>query len=200
MIQKFDLVDYRTAIPIAQIQYLPDFFNEDEINGVIGIAQAFEYQNGEILGQHADTDILVRQSKIKWLACEDDHRWLMEKINKGVKGLNNEIWDFDLFGINEQLQYTEYHSLESHVGYYDWHLDVSHEGLASNRKLTFECMLDDKYSGGELSIFFGPVEHKVKMKKGDAIVFPSFLLNKVYPVESGTRISLVGWVSGPSFR
>jgi len=86
-----------------------------------------------------------------------------------IKELNSQIWDFELYGINEYLQYTEYNNIQNSGGHYDWHLDVSHEGLASNRKLSFECILDDSHSGGEFSILLGPTEHKVKLQKGDAL-------------------------------
>jgi len=38
------------------------------------------------------------------------------------------------------------------------------------------------------------------MKKGDIIVFPSFMVHRVKPVTKGTRKSIVIWVLGPKFR
>ena len=36
--------------------------------------------------------------------------------------------------------------------------------------------------------------------QGSVIVFPSFEYHRVLPMRSGTRFSLVTWVSGPPFR
>ncbi len=200
MFQNFQLFDVRTQIPVTQVAYFPKFLREEEINHISRFTEEFEYQNADIFGQKNAPGMNVRRSKIKWLIWKDKSWWLYEKIMNKVKEYNQTAWDFDLFGINEYLQYTEYHSLPNKEGHYDWHLDVSHEGLASNRKLSFECILTDEHLGGEFSILLGPSEHKVKLQKGDLVIFPSFLLNKVYPVTEGTRKSIVGWISGPSFK
>jgi PKHD-type hydroxylase len=36
--------------------------------------------------------------------------------------------------------------------------------------------------------------------RGTLVAFPSYLLHRVTPITSGTRKSLVAWVSGPVFR
>ena len=36
--------------------------------------------------------------------------------------------------------------------------------------------------------------------KGDIVCFPSFLMHKVYPLTSGTRHSIVSWLSGDSWK
>ena len=45
-----------------------------------------------------------------------------------------------------------------------------------------------------------PRIHNIKLKKGDAILFPSYQWHRVLPVTKGTRQSLVGWVRGPQWR
>ena len=35
---------------------------------------------------------------------------------------------------------------------------------------------------------------------GTVIAFPSYVLHRVTPIESGTRKALVIWVAGPEFR
>lgn len=200
MIQNFQLQQIRTQVPVTEMQYLPKFLAADEIDYLIKQTEDFDFHSGDIVGEGVYADTVVRRSQIKWLEWQKDNAWIFEKLMSGIQTLNAQCWNFDLFGINEPLQYTEYLNTEDQPGFYDWHLDVSNEGLASNRKLSFECMLDDTHSGGEFSLSLGPSEYKVKLQKGDAVVFPSFLQNKTYPVQVGIRKSLVGWVAGPSFR
>ena len=37
-------------------------------------------------------------------------------------------------------------------------------------------------------------------KQGTAIAFPSYVLHGVKPVTTGTRYSLVAWITGPEFK
>ena len=41
---------------------------------------------------------------------------------------------------------------------------------------------------------------KIKAKKGDLVVFPSFIEHKVAPVTKGVRYSVVAWYGGPPFK
>ena len=55
----------------------------------------------------------------------------------------------------------------------------------------------DQYTGGELEIRgSAPAD----TTQGAMIVFPSYLLHKVHPVESGKRVSLVMWFLGKTER
>jgi PKHD-type hydroxylase len=200
MLQNFDLLNIRTQFPITQVQYIPNFLHDHEINAITQIANQFSYQNAGILGQGANQNIIHRQSQIKWLQWNDENWWIYTKIMHKVNELNSSIWNFDLYGINEFIQYTEYQNIDGNRGHFDWHMDLAHFGLTSNRKLSFECVVDDNHEGGDFSVLLGPSEHKVKIRKGDAMIYPSFLLNKIYPVHSGVRKSLVSWIAGPTFK
>ena len=46
----------------------------------------------------------------------------------------------------------------------------------------------------------GPDPQAGKRNKGTAMYFPSYVLHEVTPVIKGTRISLVGWITGPAFK
>jgi PKHD-type hydroxylase len=67
------------------------------------------------------------------------------------------------------------------------------------RKLSFSIMLNDDYEEGEFFMNLGE-KFNVPLKKGDMLIFPSFILHGVNPVKTGTRKSLVGWVTGPKFK
>lgn len=200
MIQNFHLYQPRTDIPVAQVQFIPNFLHDHEISAIEQLSERYPYQHAIVQGNVSHQNLNLRQSKIKWIQWDDSNWWVYTKIMEKANELNHGIWQFDLFGINEFLQYTEYDGGSSTRGHYDWHIDIGSEGLSSNRKLTFECILHDNYSGGEFSVLMGPSENKVKLSKGDAVIYPSFLLNKTYPIISGKRSSIVSWISGPTFK
>ena len=200
MIQNFHLLNPRTELPITQAQFLPNFLHHHEIEAIKTIASQEPFQEGGILGGDNNSNIIYRNSNIKWLEWNDENWWVFSRIMEKVKLLNDQMWQFDLYGINELLQYTEYEAKPSGRGHYDYHMDLGHFGLASNRKISFEIILEDNYEGGDFSLLVGPTEQKVTLTKGDAVFYPSFLMNKIYPVRSGKRASLVGWISGPAFK
>ncbi len=200
MIQNFHLLSPRTEVPVTQVQFLPRFLHPHEVVAINAMIAQLPFYQGDILGNNENSNIVFRDSSIKWIEWNDDNWWLYSKIMEKVKDLNDKIWQFELFGINEYLQYTEYAAKPSGRGHYDYHMDLGHHGLTSNRKISFEIILDDNYQGGDFSLLMGPTEQKVRLSKGDAVFYPSFLMNKVYPVRSGKRTSLVGWTSGPAFR
>ena len=46
----------------------------------------------------------------------------------------------------------------------------------------------------------GEGPYVAETRRGTIIAFPSYVLHRVSPTESGVRKSLVIWVSGPEFR
>jgi len=106
----------------------------------------------------------------------------------------------------EHVQFATYKEGD----FYGWHRDYG-KGCSKNRKLSVSVQLSNSisYTGGDL-VFKRegwdangtPVEEEILLgesarKRGSIIVFPSNLLHKITPVESGVRHSLVQWYSGP---
>jgi PKHD-type hydroxylase len=56
------------------------------------------------------------------------------------------------------------------------------------------------YDGGDLQFFSGPEITSVSKQRGTLVLFPTFMIHRVTPVNSGVRKSLVSWVSGPHFK
>jgi PKHD-type hydroxylase len=100
-------------------------------------------------------------------------------------------WHFDITDFQEPIQISKY-KLEE---YYSGHIDSMVLDNGMQRKLTCILLLSDQFEGGDLKILNEPVG----LKKGDVIVFPSFLFHEVAPVTKGERWSVVGWISGPKF-
>ncbi len=144
-----------------------------------------------------------RHSDVSWIDPKDEHKDIFEFINEAMNNANQQSeWHFDV-PIIEPLQFTEYK-----VGQrYDWHVDQFMGYEDTIRKISFSILLNDDFEGGEFEIEAGsPAKsaedriHKINLKKGDGLFFPSYTWHRVRPVTKGTRHSLVGWCRGPQWR
>ena len=149
----------------------------------------------------------VRNSNISWLS----YPWLYNEILPYVNKANESGgWNFQ-FDYNEACQFTAY----SKNQHYSWHCDAWKELYSSEhkhnahkgkiRKLSSIILLNDssEYSGGELEFDFRDSGEgsniavaKEIYRKGDMVVFPSFVWHRVKPVLKGQRYSLVVWSIG----
>lgn len=141
----------------------------------------------------------IRVSDVTWIECSQDSEWLYDRLAHISNQLNGQFYRFDLFGFQEDLQYTIYDSATQ--GHYTWHVDSGFSTKVS-RKLSVVVQLSDpsEYEGGDLEIMTGVDPIKVDKKKGLVTVFPSYVLHRVTPVTKGIRKSLVVWCVGPSFK
>lgn len=64
----------------------------------------------------------------------------------------------------------------------------------SDLSFTLFCSDPQTYSGGALVIEEPGGEEAIRLPAGHAIVYPSSLLHRVEPVDSGTRLAVVGWI------
>ena len=152
----------------------------------------------------------VRVSDVKFWNYDNgqgDADFIFYRLNSVIENINNQFYNFDINGY-ESFQYTVYHGHEK--GKYDFHQDtIMGKNLPPDmhecRKLSVTFLLNEPgvdFEGGEFQINTGEEKNaeSVQMKKGDIIVFPSFLIHRVSPVTKGTRKSIVVWVVGPKFR
>ena len=171
--------------------------------GKVGKEKAEElYDEGEV-------DNEIRDCKLKWLYDEPLRMALMNIFHES----NSLSFGFDI-SYNPTIQYTIYEGNNSEKGnYYDWHCDSqSFSETMVDRKLSMVILLSDphEYEGGEFELSDNnqiDKDGKVKIiplpefkKKGDILIFPSFLNHRVKPVTSGIRKTLVSWAEGPKFR
>lgn len=169
---------------------------EEEVNNIIKICETFDEQYGTVF---ADDDMAVsnqvRRSKIRW-ANDSVLRSILWSF---IQDANRNAFDVDVVEYAD-IQYTEYHGDES--GKYDEHIDVNWGAdIPYDRKLSITVQLSDPddYTGGDFTIQNCDLPAGLK-NKGSVLVFPSYLVHGVSPVQTGIRKSLVAWFEGPRWR
>ena len=172
-------------------------FSKEECQTIINIAKNKGLIKGKTFNDDKSKD--VRNSKISWLYPVDDMDWVFRRVTDITLNLNERFFKFDLFGLNEGFQFTNY---EAPSGKYGKHVD---RGMnISVRKLSISIQLTnpEEYEGGELKLYDGDDKDAIVMDKtqGTLIIFPSYVLHEVMPVTKGTRNSLVTWVTGKQFK
>ena len=145
-----------------------------------------------------ETEDSIRSSRSLFLK-DYEFESIVSSVGRKVFDINNEFWNFQLSNRIENFQIIKYENPGDH---YDWHMDWNSDPMCSTRKISIVIQLSDptNYTGCDLVLRPGNAQHFGSRQQGAAIVFPSFLLHKVTPIESGIRYSLVFWIEGDSYR
>lgn len=196
MSSKYFIQEKRDNTNHLNYYYFTNSFTDEEINKIKRTASLLPMTSGKT-GVDSQTEEKVRKSEICWISDSDENTWLYEKIAMYAKIANKEMWNFDIWGFQDDLQFTRYNG---DGGHYSWHADLG-PGM-SNRKLSCVLQLSEPedYVGGDLEINIGGDILSVPKKKGNICFFPSFLLHRVTPLTSGVRESLVTWLCGANLR
>ena len=184
-----------SSINQSNYYWFDKVFSIEELEWINNLQNLYEYQPGTVVGGDDIKDI--RKSKIKWIHHDPASAWLYDKIQSMVLEAN-EVFKFDLHSIIDSIQYTEYYGGGGHYG---WHMDIG-PGDINHRKISITIQLSDpdEYTGGDLEIWTGQGLINAPRSQGCALLFPSFMLHRVTPIESGTRKSLVLWVGGSPYK
>ena len=195
MSSNYFISEQRNDVNHLNYYYFSSAFSDYEVNKIIELGESIPKEKASV-GTEGSVSA-YRISEISWIGDTKDSKWLYSKIADYAKIANKEMWNFDIWGYQDGLQYTNYYG---DGGHYDWHLDLG-PGL-SNRKLSVVLQLSDPndYVGGELQMNVGGSILTVPKEKGLICFFPSFLLHRVTPLSSGTRKSLVTWLCGANLR
>ena len=183
-------------------------FTATQCRKIVKLGQSLPVGRGELEGWDGDgvDDDAIRDSATAWLTPGPDTDWVFEKL-AAVAGRANRRYGFELNGFEEDLQFTSY---DRAGAFYTWHQDGL-DAPVSHRKLSMVVQLTDpeEYRGAELQFFEVAEDYdddlltgftEASSRLGTVVVFPSFEFHRVLPLRSGTRHSLVAWVSGPPFR
>ena len=197
MSSPYFIQDQRNNVNHLNYYYFTSAFTPEELYKIKQIGDNLPKQVASVGGGDKNEVSDYRKSEISWIVDNNETTWLYSKIAHYAKLANKEMWDFDIWGYHDTLQYTKYYG---DGGHYDWHADLG-PGL-SNRKLSVVLQLSDpnEYEGGELQINPGGNILTVPKELGLICFFPSFLLHRVTPLTSGVRNTLVTWLCGANFR
>jgi PKHD-type hydroxylase len=170
--------------------------SSEECKKIIEIAKNKSFEKGIVFNKENYQN--ERESNICWLDQTDDLNWLFTKIAQACLEINKLCFRFDLNGISESLQFTNY---KAPSGKYGKHIDCGGPVIPV-RKLSISIQLTEskEYEGGELVIYGSEKPTIMEKEQGSLIVFPSYVLHEVKPVTKGERNSLVCWITGKPFR
>jgi len=187
------------AMPVEPFVWWEGGFTEQELNWLQEQAQKAEQQAQVGGGVEQEALKKIRRSQLSWLNKTQDTAWVFEKLGHIASSLNAQYYRFDLTGFGEPIQLTNYD--QSEQGMYGWHVDYGGR-INISRKLSLVLQLTDpsQYEGGNLQVTTGGQPQTVRKQRGLVAAFPSYVLHQVTPVTSGSRQSLVAWVSGPPFK
>ena len=169
------------------------FLTIEECKKIIKYAN---FLNSKIKATVRSEDIESRESEVTWMPPSEEIRWLYERLTSTIIKLNNQFFHFDLFGIIEPLQFTNY---KSPKGKFDMHVDSSYNTVIRKLSVSIQLTNPKKYKGGDLNLYLDRKKITMKKEQGCLIVFPSYVLHEVTPIIKGERNSLVVWTTGKSF-
>jgi PKHD-type hydroxylase len=167
-------------------------FSKEECQTIINIAKDKGLIKGTTKGESN-----VRDSKISWLYPIDNMDWVFRRVTDITLDLNERFFKFDLFGINEGFQFTNYEAPSSKYGK---HVDRAVNICVRKLSISIQLTNPEDYEGGELKLYDGEKETIMDKAQGTLIIFPSYVLHEVMPVTKGERNSLVTWVTGKQFK
>lgn len=174
--------------------HVTNVFTNSELDAIINIGNYTELAAASTLGPR---NLDIRNSFVRFLYPNNFTSWIFQKLSDVIRSANDQYFQFKLTSMEQGLQFTRYQAPGQH---YDWHLDRGR--LVGIRKLSLVIQLSDPnhYEGGDLQLMVSGDPTNLSRERGTISIFPSFVLHRVTPVTSGTRYSLVCWVSGPKFE
>ena len=174
-------------------------FTDEELDKIYKDVANIQFINAGT-GPENNQDKSIRSSSVKWVPKDKEWGWLYDKMMAMIIEANDNVWNFDLYSVLDDIQYTEYHATND--GHYGWHQDIG-PGALSTRKVSITVQLSgpDEYEGGDLEYWKGGQDiQKAPRGKGVVFIFPSYMMHRVTPVTKGVRRSFVLWVGGGHYK
>jgi PKHD-type hydroxylase len=179
--------------------YYTNGFNSEELDKVYKDVATLDFEQATTIDSKSNGKE-IRSSSVKWIPNTSQWSWLYFKLMDLAVQANNALWHFDLYSVQDLIQYTEYYATEN--GHYTWHQDFG-PGNPSLRKISITVQLSgpDEYEGGDLEYWKGGNDIiKAPRDKGLVFIFPSYMMHRVTPVTKGIRRSFVLWVGGEHYK
>ena len=189
------------------VAYWDDFLKPEHIDLILNVPEWNNLSDGIVGGQTTIDGAAVvhdiRRSRVAWMQYNEDNAGLWDVMSKIIAEVNSQFFQFDLTGMYEPMQLSEYIANGDKSGHYSWHTDMSMMDRHVPRKLSMALLLSDpsEFEGGEFEVKTDcDIPITLEQKRGRAWFFPSWVLHRVTPVTKGVRKSLVLWVGGPPFK
>jgi PKHD-type hydroxylase len=179
--------------------YYTNGFNSEELDKVYKDVATLDFEQATTIDSKSNGKE-IRSSSVKWIPNTSQWSWLYFKLMDLAVQANNALWHFDLYSVQDSIQYTEYYATEN--GHYTWHQDFG-PGTPSLRKISITVQLSgpDEYEGGDLEYWQGGNNIiQAPKDKGVVFIFPSYMMHRVTPVTKGIRRSFVLWVGGEHYK
>ena len=138
---------------LLQYYWFESAFSPHLCQQIIDLGKSFPQEGGQTFSGAGGEPSSIRSSTIRWIDYLDPRaKWLVDELGRMAIEANNKLFQLDLYGFTEKLQFTEYEGQGSH---YDWHPDIGPN--MTKRKISIVVQLSDEkdYEGGELLINTG---------------------------------------------
>lgn len=175
-------------------------FTAEECDWIISLSEQTPPNQGTVDGTIKPE---FRQVNVWGISYSESNRWLWERLINNVKYTNYQWWNYDIYGIIENLQILCYDATNGQQNIKDHYIKHIDNGeYRYYRKISFSVQLSDPedYEGSELKLYTQREAEKLPKARGTMVMFPSFILHEVTPIIKGRRWALVCWVGGPEFR
>lgn len=172
-----------------------DVISDNQIKQIIDIGYGIGWKQSTIGGVSSEQDVdtsVILGDRIFF----NDQQWLYNLIFPLMHIANeNAGWKFDI------TRAEDFHITRWDIGgHYDYHIDGLgfHEYKTDNnlngmtRKISIVIWLNDDFEGGEFE--FHPTYGSDNLhipKKGQAMLYPSWIMHRVRPVTKGKRYSVL---------
>jgi len=185
--------------PSGPVLVWKDLFTPGELDAIEAHGDSLVPMRAALTGLGNAGIANARVTRVAWMERNPATNWVYARLEDLVLRLNSEFYGFELYGLVESFQYAVYDGTEG--GHYDWHVDMGGKDVEP-RKISLSLQLTDAeaYSGCDLELEAGNGTYQAERARGTLIAFPSYVLHRVSPIQSGIRKSLVIWASGPAFR
>jgi PKHD-type hydroxylase len=185
----------------ASFATVGNYFSPAECDRIIELGLSLQSSEATVRGDGGKANVpggVARQGNVSWIKNDARSEPLFARLEMIATEINNQAFHFQLEGFGEPIQFTHYDRLGDH---YAWHQDHG-PGRMSRRKLSMVVQLTDPgtYIGGNLQVMVSGAAKNMPRDRGGVLIFPSWQVHRVTPLESGLRYSLVAWIWGEPFR
>lgn len=177
--------------PVNDWAVSENVFSAQECESIIEIGNS-RLMDAGVIGETNQ----IRRSRVAWLSPEHV-KFAFQRVTDHVLCLNDQFFNFDLFGFSEGFQFTRY---DAPGGHYGKHTDKITGGLVRKLSITIQLSDPNEYENGDLVLHNAHIPTQIPRARGLMAAFPSYVLHEVLPVTRGTRYSLVAWISGKPLR